>query len=74
MIQSRPPRTSSSQPSSLSSLSFEFYFRRVLLSQPLQPFQKIPLDWKKHLQDSSFVSDALSFEKWDKNLEFETAK
>jgi hypothetical protein len=48
--------------------------KKRLFNQNNKPFQKTPLDWKKHLQDSNFVNDALSFEKWDKNLEFDTAK
>ena len=39
-----------------------------------QNHKKTPLDWKTHLQDCNFITDALSFEKWDKNLDFDTAK
>jgi len=36
--------------------------------------EKHPLDWKKILHDEYILSDALSFKKWDKNLDFPTSK
>jgi len=35
---------------------------------------KTPLLWKKILHDEYVLSDALSFKKWDKNLDFPTSK
>ena len=51
-----------------------FFFSLIPKRLLNQKHNKTPLDWKTHLQDCNFITDALSFEKWDKNLYFDTAK